>query len=76
MATDREIAEQIGRNIQKARESEGLSCLEVASRAGVSLLYWQDIECGDEIPSIVQLLRMAEALDYDHIGLLEGIDDG
>ena len=76
MATDREIAERIGKNIREARELEELSINEVAKRKRMSAGFWNRVERGIVLPTIPMLVWMAQALNWDFRDLLQGIDDG
>ncbi len=56
---------QIGDNIRQARKSKGYSQEEFADIAGFSRSYYAEIETGRRNISILNLIKIMEALDLE-----------
>lgn len=61
----RQIREEIGKNIKKAREKKKLKQVDVAVDAGINTSYYGKIERGLVNPSIEKLYRIIRALGLD-----------
>lgn len=59
------IAKEIGKEIKKAREKEGLTQQELSSKVEISRNYLSDIECGRYLPSVPKLLSLSSELKID-----------
>lgn len=55
----------VGLAIIHVRKSRGLSQSEVERRAGITRNYLYRVECGDLVPSLRNLGRLARALDLE-----------
>lgn len=63
--TDREYLRQIGSNIREARKRKGYSQEEFAEVASFSRSYYTEIETGKRNLSLLNFLKIVEALDVD-----------
>jgi DNA-binding XRE family transcriptional regulator len=62
---DKEYLCQVGDNIRQARKGKGLSQEEFADIAGFSRSYYNEIETGRRNISLLNLIKIMEALDAD-----------
>lgn len=60
-----EIAQEIGKEVKKAREERGLTQQELSSKVEMSRNYLSDIECGRYLPSVPKLLSLSNELNID-----------
>lgn len=64
MGVQRDIMEDnIGSKIKRIRKSQGLTLAELSGKAGVSASFLSQIENGKQIPTIVTLKKIADALE-------------
>lgn len=56
------ILQKFGENLKKVRESKGLTQEAVAYNSGLSRSYYTEVELGRRNPSLINLTRIAEAL--------------
>ncbi|MGE0774633.1 MAG: helix-turn-helix domain-containing protein [Sphingomonadaceae bacterium] len=61
---------RVGNNVRKLRQARGLSQEKVALEAQIDLTYLGGIERGRRNPSLMVMVRIAEALDADVVALL------
>ena len=54
--------ETIGKRISNARKALGFTQAELSEMIGISKKYLSRIECGKQLPSVVIVARMCEAL--------------
>ncbi len=64
---------EFGARVRAARNQLGVSQEELADRAGVDRTYVSGIERGRRNVALVNLLRLATALDTDAGALVEGL---
>ena len=69
------LAARAGAAIRSIREKSGLSMREVAARAGISQPFLSQIERGLNMPSMITVYRLAEALDATPGDLLPASTD-
>ncbi|MEE3852064.1 XRE family transcriptional regulator [Gordonia sp. LSe1-13] len=69
------LALRAGTAIRSIREKAGLSMREVAARAGISQPFLSQIERGQNMPSMITVYRLAEALDVTPGDLLPASTD-
>jgi len=62
---DREYLRRVGDNIRQARKRKGISQEEFAGIAGFSRSYYTEIETGQRNISLLNLIKILEALDVD-----------
>lgn len=73
-AKDRKYLLKIGDNIRAVRKQQGYSQEEFADIAGFSRSYYTEIETGKRNISILNFIKIIEALNVDHdeiIGFLK-----
>lgn len=63
-----------GRHLQNLRKAQGLSQEELAERCGLHRTYIGGIERGERNVALLNILRIAAALNISPAGLLEGLD--
>lgn len=68
------VAEQVSRNIVKARRSAGLSQTHLAHRLRTASQEISRLESGRVCPRLTTLLRVARALDVPLTDLVQGIE--
>jgi transcriptional regulator with XRE-family HTH domain len=68
------VAQQVGRNVQRLRESAGRSLADVADNAGLSRTTLHGIEQGEANPTLSTLWALATALSVPLGRLLTGTD--
>jgi len=66
--------EQLGANVRRCRETEGLSQEELAAMARLHRTYIGSIERGERNVAIRNIVKLARALECSPADLLEGID--
>ena len=66
-------AEQFGANVRVRRELLGLSQEVLADRAGLHRTYIGSVERGERNLSLLNILRIAAALECTAVDLLKGI---
>jgi transcriptional regulator with XRE-family HTH domain len=69
-----EIRERFGSAVRDRREALGLTQEEFADRAGIHRTYVSDIERGSRNPSLVNIERIAEALELTLSELFAQVD--
>ena len=50
-------------NLKQARAKAGLTQVQVATAAGISTRYYQNLEAGESAPTVAIALRIAKALE-------------
>lgn len=65
----------VGRNFARLRRAKGLTQEEVEARSGFSQQYLSSLERGRRNPTIITLYELAQALDVNHVDLVEPDDD-
>ena len=61
----------VGRNVRRLRQSAGLTQEQLAFEASIDLTYVGGIERGRRNPSLLVMVRIAEALKVDPQALLD-----
>ena len=64
---------RIGENLRKARENQGLSQEELASKAGVHRTYVGGVERAEYNVTVLTLLRFTKALGITHQDAMRGL---
>lgn len=64
------LKEELAASIKAQRSASGLSQDRLASKAGISTRYYQDIEAAVKQPSIEIVFKLARALECDYTVLL------
>lgn len=57
--------DRVGANVRRLRKAKGLSQEALAHEAGMSMRYLAGLERGEENPSLLFLVKLAEALDVE-----------
>lgn len=73
VSTKTKLAEELvvlGRVLVRARERSGLKQMEVAARLGLPASYLSKIEKGTRRLDVIELLRIAQAMDEDPAELI------
>ena len=60
--TREDILQKFGENLKKVRETKGLTQEAVAYNSGLSRSYYTEVELGRRNPSLINLTKLAEAL--------------
>ena len=68
-------AQKVGRRIQEARKSRGLTQAELSQRVGLSTKYISNVECGFKAPKLNTFVSIANALECDANLLLSDVLD-
>lgn len=68
-----EILASLGRRLKETRAARGMSQEVLAQLAGLNRNYVNQVECGRRNVSIVNLVKLAEALAVDVAVLISGI---
>lgn len=63
--------DRVGANVRRLRKAKGLSQEALAHEAGMSMRYLAGLERGEENPSLLFLVKLAEALDVEPGRLFE-----
>ncbi len=69
---ENEISLRTGRALKRQREAAGMSLRMLAARSGISSSMISDIERGAKSPTVVTVVRLAEALGVTASSLIEG----
>lgn len=69
----KDINEKVGLNIRRIREKRGLSQEKLAAKADIHRVYMGQVERGEKNIGVVNLEKIAKALDVD-IRVLVDID--
>lgn len=69
---DDDISLRTGRAVKQQREALGLSLRMLAARSGISSSMISDIERGTKSPTVVTVVRLAQALGVDAAALVDG----
>jgi transcriptional regulator with XRE-family HTH domain len=69
-APGRDIRERFGLAVKAGREALGLTQEELAERAGIHRTYLSDVERGSRNVSLLNIERLASALDLEASDLL------
>jgi transcriptional regulator with XRE-family HTH domain len=69
-ARGRDIRERFGLAVRAGREALGLTQEELAERAGIHRTYLSDVERGSRNVSLLNIERLASALDQEPSELL------
>jgi transcriptional regulator with XRE-family HTH domain len=72
LSTLEEISLRTGRAVKQQREASGLSLRMLAARSGISPSMISDIERGRKSPTVITLLRLAQALEVSAAALIDG----
>ncbi len=67
-----EISQRTGRAVKRRREALGLSLRTLAAKSGISSSMISDIERGAKSPTVVTVVRLAEALGVGAGSLVDG----
>lgn len=62
--------DRVGANVRRLRKAKGLSQEALAHDAGMSMRYLAGLERGEENPSLLFLVKLAEALEIEPAALL------
>ena len=62
MTDDKTLLVRYGKRLRKARLDKGLTQLELADKAGVSVNHYAQIERGEKNPSVTTLTNIVEVL--------------
>lgn len=62
--------EQIGRRVAELRAARGLTQAVFAERIGLQISYVQRVEAGEQNLTVRTLVRLAAALECEHLGEL------
>ena len=61
--TEKDIRENLSRNIKTFRTIQNISQADLAERAEISIPFLSQIECGNKFPSPTILARISDALE-------------
>lgn len=67
-----DISLRTGRTVKRQREAAGLSLRMLATRSGISSSMISDIERGAKSPTVITVIRLAEALGVSAATLIDG----
>lgn len=67
-----DISHRTGRAVKQQREAAGFSLRMLAARSGISSSMISDIERGTKSPTVITVVRLAEALGVSAAALIEG----
>jgi transcriptional regulator with XRE-family HTH domain len=67
-----EVSLRTGRAVKQRRAAAGLSLRELAARSGISSSMISDIERGTKSPTVVTVVRLAQALGVSAAALIDG----
>lgn len=65
-------SKSLGANIRKARLDSNMTQEEVASKVGISVNYYRQIELGNKVPQLKTFVNIANALQASTDTLLQG----
>lgn len=63
--------DRVGDNVRRLRKAKGLSQEALAHEAGMSMRYLAGLERGEENPSLLFLVKLAEALNVEPSALFD-----
>lgn len=69
-----DILQRFGQNLREARQRTGLSQEKLAAKAGIDRTYVGGAERGERNVALVNIVRLAEALEIAPADLLRGLD--
>jgi transcriptional regulator with XRE-family HTH domain len=69
-----DILRRFGENLREARQRTGLSQEKLAAKAGIDRTYVGGAERGERNVALVNIVRLAEALEIAPADLLKGLD--
>lgn len=75
-ARTRKILSQFGDRVRKARRDRGFSQEVLAERSGLHRTYIGTVERGERNPALINLIRIADALEVDVSSLMRGLTLG
>jgi transcriptional regulator with XRE-family HTH domain len=75
-ARTRKILSQFGDRVREARRDRGFSQELLAERSGLHRTYIGTVERGERNPALVNLVRIADALEIDVSSLMRGLTLG
>jgi len=75
-AQTRKILSQFGDRVREARRDKGFSQEVLAERSGLHRTYIGTVERGERNPALVNLVRIADALELDVSSLMRGLTLG
>jgi len=75
-AQTRKILSQFGDRVREARRDKGFSQEVLAERSGLHRTYIGTVERGERNPALVNLVRIADALEVDVSSLMRGLTLG
>lgn len=61
----------VGRNFARLRKEKGLTQEQLEARSGFSQQYLSGLERGQRNPTVITLYELSQALDVDHMKLVE-----
>src|SRR5262245_63745403 len=67
-----EVSLRTGRAVKRHREAAGFSLRMLAARSGISSSMISDIERGAKSPTVITLVRLAQALGVSAAALVDG----
>jgi transcriptional regulator with XRE-family HTH domain len=67
-----EVSLRTGRAVKRLREVAGFSLRALAARSGISSSMISDIERGTKSPTVITVVRLAQALGVDAAALVDG----
>jgi transcriptional regulator with XRE-family HTH domain len=67
-----DISLRTGRAVKQQREAAGFSLRKLAARSGISASMISDIERGAKSPTVITVVRLAEALGVNAAALVDG----
>ncbi|ADH87129.1 helix-turn-helix domain-containing protein [Desulfurivibrio alkaliphilus] len=76
MSTKNQALIQFGGRVKLARKNKGLSQEELASKASLHRTYIGMIERAEKNITLINMMKIAKALDVKLIELLEFVDNG
>ena len=71
---DRRLLAAFGAAVRRLRVAQGLSQEALADRAGIHRTYVGDVERGTRNVSLINIERLAVALDVDLAGLMQQVE--
>jgi transcriptional regulator with XRE-family HTH domain len=75
-ARTRKVLSQFGDRVREARRDRGFSQEVLAERSGLHRTYIGTVERGERNPALVNLVRIADALELDVSSLMRGLTLG
>lgn len=67
-----EVSLRLGRAVKQQREAVGFSLRELAARSGISSSMISDIERGTKSPTVITVVRLAQAMGISAAALVDG----